>query len=262
MTEIFKTVSFLIVVGVLVIGLAGLTRAEGVPPPVMGHLIVSTTDIVCEGTVTEDISYEWTYGTGDFDAEDMTLSEGAAAQINYSEDLVAIDGEVQFMQTFVADTSDAPNLEVSKNVVYVAEENPGGAMIHETEEMGLSVVDMEGGEDNDGSVDMSSICPWQQQEQGEELVSCIFVDAESSVSAKELTSHTEASVQTTESPSLEYDITATGSGNISAGMRAHSIQGENDGASDGLIEEVIYRGYSGASGDFIFIKSMLFAVEG
>ncbi len=261
MTEIFKPASFLIIAGMLVIGLAGLTGAQGVPLSRLGYGIFDETSIDCEGTVKEKVSYKWTYGTGDFDAKNMTLSEGSAAQIRYSADLRAIDGQVNLERTFKADTGDVPNLEVSKDVGYVAGDGLI-SMISDTEKVGMSVVDR-GEEGQNGSVfDMSMICPWNNRGQDEGLVTCGFAVAGSSIKAKELSSSTYARVQTTKSPSLKYNITANGKGRISAGMYSHYIQGRFNGTSYNIISEVIFRGYSGASGNFTFTKSMWFALEG
>lgn len=261
MTEISKPVSFLIIVGMLVIGLAGLAGAQGVPSSRLGYGIFDNTSIDCEGTVKDKVSYKWTYGTGDFDAKNMTLSEGSAAQIRYSGDLKAIDGKVNLERTFKADTGDVPNLEVSKDVGYVAGDGLI-SMINDTEKVGMSVVDR-GEEGENGSVfDMSMICPWNNRGQDEGLVTCGFATAGSSVRAKELSSSTYTRVQTIKAPSLKYNIAAKGKGKISAAICSHYIQGRFNGTSYNIISEVIFRGYSGVSGNFTFTKSMWFTLEG
>ena len=253
--EISKTVVALIAV-VLAIGLSDLIQAQSVSPPEIGYIIVSTTDIECEGTVTEETSYEWIYGTGDFDAGNMTLNDGQAAQICYLEDLNAIEGQVQFAKTFTADTNDIPNLSVSRNIGYVAGQNPAG-MVHGEEKVTFNIISIGGNQEESG--DMSSLCPWQEQGQAgsEELTTCEFVAAGSSISATDVSSHTDADVQTTELPSLEYKIEANGSGEVSAGMSVHFVQGvDNDGSN--IINKESYTGHSAVSGEFKFSKSMKF----
>lgn len=243
----------------LAIGLPGLIRAESVPPPEMDYTIVSTTDIECEGTVTEETSYEWIYGTGDFDAGNMTLSDGQAAQICYSEDLDAVKGQVQFAKAFIADTDNIPNLNVSKDIGYVAGQNPAG-MVHGWENVNFNIVSI--GRNREENGDMSCLCPWQEQGQAgsEELTACESVAAGSSISATDVSSHTDTDVQTTELPSLEYKIEASGSGEVSAGMSVHFVQGVDEDGSN-IISEERYSGHSAVSGEFKFSKSMKFIGE-
>lgn len=252
--EISKTIVALTVV-VLAVGFSGLIRAQSVSSPEMGYAIVSTTDIECEGTVSEEASYEWIYGTGDFDAGNMTLNDGQVAQICYSEDLNAIGGQVQFAKTFMVDTNDIPNLSVSRNIGYVAGQSPAG-MVNGVEKVIFNIIAIGDQEGSGDLSDMSSPCPWQEQGHGG-LTTCESVAAGSSMSATDVSSHTDAGVQTTELPSLEYKVEANGSGEVSAGMSVHFVQGVDNDWSN-IISEETYSGHSAVSGEFKFSKSMKF----
>jgi hypothetical protein len=226
-----------------------------------GGRIVNETNIDCIGTVSEQETYKNTHvaGVGSMLNPPSLGAQGSAGQVRYSCDLLAIDGHTRLVKTFESDTQNVPNLKVDTNVGYIAE--PGGLIsgLHAVEKVGLSLVST-GGNDAGG---IGGLCPFIPAGGGGQT--CDFSVAGSSMDVKQVSAHTSAVVQATESPYLGYSIDMKGpnaenpyaDGKVTAGMIIQVKRGDDGNLQD----EESYRDLVTASGLFRFSKSMSYAPQ-
>jgi len=201
----------------LTIAVAGIASASPpVQPPNETSIITTTVAIECHGTVTEvenlDAAYSFipdssniTEDNGDW-GDDLAQEE-RVAQIQYSENLKAVDGFTQFTKDFKWDGETAPNLAVDKRIGYVEDKSSTISWVDNTENVAMTIVTE--GDDNRVGEDVAALCVWAQGV-------CIpptneLVAAGSQLYMVDLVSATtKTSVSTTESPRLAHRITATG----------------------------------------------------
>lgn len=201
----------------LTIAVAGIASASPpVQPPNETSIITTTVAIECHGTVTEvenlDAAYSFipddvniTEDNGDW-GDDLAQEE-RVAQIQYSENLKAVDGFTQFTKDFKWDGETAPNLAVDKRIGYVEDKSSTISWVDNTENVGMTIVTE--GDNNRVGEDVAALCVWAQDV-------CIpptneLVAAGSQLYMVDLVSATtKTSVSTTESPRLAHRITATG----------------------------------------------------
>ena len=242
----------------LTIAALGIVSASPpVPPPNQTSLVETTVDIECHGTVTEDESFEWIYTTHDLSDNNLSLFEHLA-QIQYEENMDAVEGFTQFTKGFTADGQNAPNLAVDMRIGYVGDDSSSISWLDNTENVGMQIVtEGYGGSGwwmlfpgwqriplgNPNSVgaglrfeyvdgrgdDCAALCPWAQGvfiPPTNELVS-----AGSQLEMVDIVSATtKTSVTTTESPRLHHEIDATGIAGY--GEYVNSVLG-GAGARDG-----------------------------
>lgn len=200
----------------LTIAVAGIASASPpVQPPNETSIITTTVAIECHGTVTEvanlDGAYSFTgssaVGPGNASWDDDLAQEERVAQIQYSENLKAVDGFTQFTKDFKWDGETGPNLAVDKRIAYVEDTSSAISWVDNTENVGMTIVT----EGDDGRVgeDAAALCVFAQDV-------CIpptneLVAAGSQLYMVDIVSATtKTSVSTTESPRLAHRITGTG----------------------------------------------------
>jgi hypothetical protein len=201
----------------LTIAVAGIASASPpVPAPNETSIITTTVAIECHGTVTEVEDLDAAYSfipddiiplPDDFDWDDPLAPEERVAQVQYSENLKAVDGFTQFTKDFKWDGETAPNLAVDKRIGYVEDKASTISWVDNTENVAMTIVTE--GDDNRVGEDVAALCVWAQGV-------CIpptneLVAAGSQLYMVDLVSATtKTSVSTTESPRLAHRITATG----------------------------------------------------
>jgi hypothetical protein len=220
-----------VVICILAVG-GTVGASPPVPPPLEGFGIVTTTDVVVTGDFTHESSLNWTYmHDTDEDNRDSTLAYpgqnqalaagGRAAQIRYANEVDAIDGYVEFKNSFEARSDEEPNLKVSKDFGYVASPTSLIATAEDEERVGLGIVAYG---DDEGLGDMPSLCPWAS---GSEIPATNeFIAAGSSTrTTSTMVSHTDTDVTTTGPPSLNHSISAVGEGTVTASMIVRLMEG-------------------------------------
>ena len=240
----------------LTIAVAGIASASPpVEPPTETSIITTTVDIECHGTVTEVEDLDGAYSfipaanvlPANEDWDDALANDERVAQVQYSENLKAVDGFTQFTKDFKWDGETGPNLAVDKRIAYVEDETSAISWVDNTENVGMTIVTE--GDTNPAGEDAAALCVWAAGV-------CIpptneLVAAGSQLYMVDLVSATtKTSVSTTESPRLAHRITGTGIpgygayvdtvlgpegtldgpygvGTISAGMKVQSMEGRN-----------------------------------
>jgi hypothetical protein len=173
-----------------------------VAPPPEGFLITSETNFAGEGKLTESEKFNWRYfeGVGNIGAETVAMrcqgdpvclkewydyfslilpvepdvaadiadryiqEQGfqQGAEIAYQQDYLGIDGKTVFIKNFKADSHNAPNLTVDKQIGFEASAGGKGYATH-LEKVGLSVVS-QGGQLDSGvggsAAGLLTLCPW------------------------------------------------------------------------------------------------------
>jgi hypothetical protein len=172
-----------------------------VAPPPEGFLITSETNFAGEGKLTESEKFNWRYfeGVGNIGAETVAMrcqgdpvclkewydyfslilpvepdvaadiadryiqEQGfqQGAEIAYQQDYLGIDGNTVFIKNFKADSHNAPNLTVDKQIAFEASAGGKGYATH-LEKVGLSVVSQGGKLDLVGGsgAGLLTLCPW------------------------------------------------------------------------------------------------------
>ena len=240
-----------------------------VEPPKEGFVISTTTDIECLGTMEESESYNTTYfagATGDGPNSLAPATGGAfnrGAEVAYEQDFKAIDGLTRFVKDFDADSHDAPNLEVSKAIGYVADPASSAAVATHEEKVGLSVV--AAGDDGVNFSGLLSLCPWVTTTTYPATNEGIAAGNSFKVTAIDgFTSDSE--VISTEIPKLTHEVDATndeggfaGIGEISAAFVVELFEGDSqfDGENvPGIQSRTTYEEFASASGVWNFSKDM------
>ncbi len=255
MSRIIKMVGLMALIAAF--GLASTAIASPpVPPPVEGFYIETSTIIDCFGTVTEDEAFTWTYGTGAFDVNTLTMGIGdSAAQIRYEESFEAIDGSTMFIKDFAAYShiDSAPNLSVEKDFGFVGDVTSLVAALDESEKVGIGVVSYGYGLAGSDIGGLESICPWRVSTPGATIPATnefitmgstvktgvnMFADTPAIVATKD------TAATTTLSPALSHLVTGSGYGEITASMALHLQEGagtfDGDEADFQLISETRY----------------------
>jgi len=277
----------------LTIAVAGIASASPpVQPPNETSIITTTVTIECHGTVTEvedlDAAYSFIpdglVGPDNGSWMDDLAQQERVAQVQYSENLKAVDGFTQFTKDFKWDGETGPNLAVDKRIAYVEDETSAISWVDNTENVAMTIVTE--GDDNRIGEDVAALCVWAQGV-------CIpptneLVAAGSQLYMVDLVSATtKTSVSTTESPRLAHRITGTGIpgygayvetvlgpegtldgpygvGTISAGMKVSSQEGRGCDYDNNGTEyypqagELTYDEMTTAKGFWNFDKSMTY----
>ena len=280
----------------LTIAVAGIASASPpVQPPNETSIITTTVAIECHGTVTEVENLDGAYsfipgglvarGNGSW-GDDLAEQE-RVAQIQYSENLKAVDGFTQFTKDFKWDGEYAPNLAVDKRIAYVEDETSAISWVDNTENVAMTIVTE--GDANRVGEDVAALCVWADGV-------CIpptneLVAAGSQLYMVDLVSATtKTSVSTTESPRLAHRITGTGIpgygayvdtvlgpegtldgpygvGTISAGMKVQTMEGRGCDYTDARGEyypkagDLTYDEMTTAKGFWDFDKSMTYEAQ-
>lgn len=237
-----RKLGILAVAAMFVVGFAGFAMASPpVPPCPETGRIVTNTSIECVGTTTESQSYNNTYmaGAGSQLNPPMALGpEGSVAQIRYEQDLKAIDGYTRLEKSFVADSGEAPNLKVSKDVGFVGDPMSPIGKMDVSEKVAMTVISNQQEGFNGGGI--PSLCPFANPGITLPPTNELIV-AGSKATLKVGVLDTDSLVTTTASPVLQYSITGSGVGTISAGMIAQIQEGTGstwDDDNDPLTPEV------------------------
>jgi len=257
-----------------------------VPPPKEGFVITSTTAIECLGTVTETEDYDWTYYAvedptrplegnpvpiQDPENPDAILGADQAAQIRYTEDFVALNGFTQFNKSLGATTyptDENPNLEVQKNVGYIAFTDDPLAEATMVERVGMNVV-ATGDVLRAGFAGLLSLCPMGVTEAEANLPAtneAIAAGNTFKVTALQNWS-SNSQVTTTALPELQMAVSATlaaegsfaGIGSIGTTFIVQVLEGVGQGSAGvPTISEVNYSDSSTAAGVWNFEKFMAY----
>ena len=278
----------------LTIAVAGIASASPpVPNPNESSEITTSVTIECHGTVTEVESLDsaWSFipkssavGPGNASWGDDLAQEERVAQIQYEENLKAVDGFTQFTKDFKWKGCDAPNLAVVKRLGYVEDQTSIISWVDDTENAGLTIV-TEGDDERLGD-DVGALCVFAQDV-------CVpptneLVSAGSQLYMVDLVAATtRTSVTATESPRLAHRITATGIegygayvdtvlgpegtldgpygvGTISAGMKVQTMEGRGCDYDNNGTEyypkagDLTYEELTTAKGYWDFDKSMTY----
>ncbi|MFV9676163.1 MAG: hypothetical protein ACNYVW_00675 [Methanosarcinales archaeon] len=277
----------------LTIAVAGIASASPpVQPPNETSIITTTVTIECHGTVTEvedlDAAYSFIpdglVGEANGSWMDALAQQERVAQVQYSENLKAVDGFTQFTKDFKWDGETGPNLAVDKRIAYVEDETSAISWVDNTENVAMTIVTE--GDANRVGEDVAALCVWAQDV-------CIpptneLVAAGSQLYMVDLVSATtKTSVSTTESPRLAHRITGTGIpgygayvdtvlgpegtldgpygvGTISAGMKVSSQEGRGCDYDNNGTEyypqagQLTYDEMTTAKGFWDFDKSMTY----
>jgi hypothetical protein len=234
MTKLIDNIEIVALTVALVFGIIATGEASPpVPPPPAGLNISLFADVEVEGDLEAEQSMTWTWMHDTAENGSSTLAHGniaqyldaggRAAQILYSNEVSAIDGLIQFKDTFDATSDQEPNLKVNKDMGYVASEASLIATAKDRERVGLSIV---ANGDTAGLGDMPSLCPWAAG--GWIPATNEFIAAGSSTSTTSfMISHTDSDVTATGPPSLNHKISAQGIGTASASMLVRLMEGDS-----------------------------------
>jgi len=261
-----KGIRMIIAIAVaMTIAVAGVVSASPpVPAPNETAKIVTSVNIECIGTVSEVESLKETHTTQNLSDKILTDDE-RVGQIEYTENMKAVDGVTSFMKDFTFDGSKAPNLGVEKRLsYYITNTSSPIAWVDVTENAGLSIVS-EG--DNDGPGGMEGLCVWQSDV-------CIPPTNEMVAEGSQLsrvtyvTAQTKTAATTTDSPRLHHEIDARGisdetgfdygRGTVKAGMKVSTMEGTNCSTGYPLAGRTTYSEMTSASGAWKFSKSMTY----
>jgi hypothetical protein len=252
-----------------------------VPPPPEGFEINTTTSIECVGTVTETENYDWTYyytenGAGaPLPIPDPPGGPGnpagfnQAAQVRYTEDFQAINGFTQYNKSFGAATfvgSDEPNLEVDKDIGYIANTEDPLAQATMVERVGMNIV-ATGDVVRAGFSDLLALCPLGVTSAEATLPATNEAVAAGNTFKVTLLQNwgSNSQVTTTSLPELQHDVSAVvqdsfaGVGDISATFIVQALEaapGYNDPAGNPIASNVSYTETATASGIWNFDKFM------
>ena len=229
-----------------------------VPPPPAGLGISLNTDVEVTGDLeaVQSITWTWMHDTeengsstlGQGNIEQYLDAGGRAAQIVYSNELDAIDGLIEFKNSFDATSENEPNLKVSKDIGYVASQASLIATAQDKERVGLSII---ANGDSAGLGDMPSLCPWAVAETIPATNEFIAAGSDT-LTTSIMVSHTDSDVTATGPPSLNHQISAEGIGTASASMLVRLMEGDSaytpGGTSPNLVSETNYSEDTMASG--------------
>ena len=236
-----------------------------VPPPTEGYGITTSTDVLVDGTFTESEHFSWIYGTGAFNASNMTMGAGdSAAGVAYVEEVDAHNGVTDFNKSFSASShtdGGMPNLDVSKNFSFVQDEGATNATFDEAETVGLTVVAY--GEDQSAVPGgLEKLCPWVSGGDQEIPATNELIAAGSTVSTASnlvsgyvaaINAQKDTEVASTSTPSLHHSVNGSGVGTITADFRVHLMEGNttydpDEGGTPNLKSETTYVQHTAASG--------------
>jgi len=255
----FSKAGALFVAITFIVAFAGSALASPpVPPPPEGFGIVTETDVQVTGDFTHESSLNWTYmydtdpnggSTLAHPGVNQALAEGGrAAQIRYMNEVDAIDGYVEFKNTFEARSDEEPNLKVSKDFGYIASPDSLIASAEDEERVGLSIV---ANGDDAGLGDMGSLCPWGSGS-GIPATNEFIAAGSSTRTTSIMVSHTDSDVTATGPPSLNHSISAVGEGTVTASMIVRLMEGGSGHvpgtAAPDLVSESSYEERTSASG--------------
>jgi hypothetical protein len=240
-----------------------VTASPPVPPTVASSAFSSSTNIECLGTVLESESYtnRWIGATdGNHGAQFVgnatvaftgqqnvneslpLLAPGSdlrvpvlgagdsIGEIRYEEEFNAVNGFLQYNKQFDVDEGEAPNLDVDKTFVFVAEAGTNGNLSF-VERTGLTVVS-NGFDRVDAAPEVTGVvgglCPWVEDGGAHDVIPAtnelIAMGSEMSVTAVDVTTATSLGV-TNVAPALSYAVAGTGVGFIEASMAAQIQEG-------------------------------------
>ncbi|MDY6990277.1 MAG: hypothetical protein SWQ30_19720 [Thermodesulfobacteriota bacterium] len=230
-----------------------------VPPPPAGLDISLFADVEVVGDLEAVQSMTWTWMHDTLDGSSSTLAHGntaqsldaggRAAQIHYSNEVDAIDGLIEFKNSFDAKSDIEPNLKVSKDFGFMASEASLIATARDKERVGLSIV---ANGDSAGLGDMPSLCPWAAGV-GIPATNEFIAAGSDTLTTSIMVSHTDSDVTATGPPSLNHKISAQGIGTASAVMRVSLMEGGSAytppvGTVPDLVSETDYSENTAASG--------------
>ncbi|MDY6990391.1 MAG: hypothetical protein SWQ30_20310 [Thermodesulfobacteriota bacterium] len=277
-----KQINMFTVVCLFVLTFSGLALASPpVPPPVEGFGISTACDVELAGDLSEEEGFTWTYVDADESMNNVQRQRwdfhgfphssvdplylaigGSAAQVRYTEELDSVDSSLtQFKRTFVAQSDDAPNVKVGKDLGYVASGASLIAYAEDKERVGLGIVSYgsqpditlltqpneealnvpfaQGGPLGGGAnggwgdpplEDIPSLCPWAG---GEIPATNEFIAAGSSIATtSQMVSHTDTDMTSTGPPELSHSISAQGAGTAAAQMRVQLMEGDGSVNAD------------------------------
>jgi hypothetical protein len=155
---------------------------------------------------------------------DMSLATGGrAAQIRYANEVDAIDGVIEFKNSFNAKSDIEPNLKVSKDFGFVASEASLIATAMDRERVGVSIV---ANGDSGGLGDMPSLCPWAASAWIPATNEFIAAGSDT-LTTSLMVSHTDSDVTATGPPSLNHKISAQGVGMAQGLMKLSLMEGDS-----------------------------------
>ena len=268
-----KKLMFVICAAVIFAFAAYGLASPPVKPPAEGYLIATTTDIECVGSVTETESYSAVIYEGIPTGfliidEEAGIGATAGSEIRYEEAFTANDGYTVFKKDFAADSHNAPNLLVHKDIGYVA--NPESTVNNAVydERVGTSIVS-QGGAISAAFTGLLSLCPFAERVTTSYGATNEGIAAGSTFDVTYLHNFSaDTSVTTTSVPALSYSVSAkeeeegiyAGIGDIAAMFVVELWESNRAMTSADDVPPVVlrtsYEEYASASGAWNFEKSM------
>ncbi|MCW3129569.1 MAG: hypothetical protein N2V75_05675 [Methanophagales archaeon] len=203
-----KRATILVVATAMVLSIAfsGVALAsQPVCPTPETENIKTTTQISCQGMVTEMEQVSWESSNEDLINNPPLGIEEVVGKMDYYQDLKVTDGVTNFIKDMDVDTGAVPNLNVMKSIGY-SQGTTIGSLSH-TEEVSFGVVG-----DYAPTAEVI-LCPFAAAAETLIPASCEDVKASSSMVVTDVLATTVSKVGISESPlDFHYAIDATGSG--------------------------------------------------
>jgi hypothetical protein len=282
--EEMKKVILVMAVAVVFAFTGTVLASPPTPPPGEGFLIHTDTDITCVGTVIETESFEWHWNN---DAESgntqgiqpaLLVGGETEARIVYEQEfrsqnsLLENTVPTEFDKEFTADShaDDGLNVEVDKIIGFTSNGDAGSVASHE-EIIALEVVSAGGGVVGGGFTGVLQLCPWNVTGAGtfnatnegiamgsQFAIPNVLADG----GAGFISFTSAANAYATEFVQLDYDVNASGRGQIEAEMIARLYEGNGVasrfGPAPGLTSVATYQEAAEADGIFQFHKGMMY----
>ena len=230
---------------------------DPITPPDENTVITNNSDIYVTGSPNsfiedEKCSIEHICGTVTITVDDIVIYESsvAAAEMNYSDDIMAVDGDTRIKKDFLSDLApeeDKPNIKVARYI------NFDGSSLTSTEKGGVRIFHFMGA---DTYVELGNVCIVVNE-------ACWDVAAGSHLNVSRVSANSATDLAMTTTPSIQYSLDAEGSGLAKAGMEMVFEEGKIP-----LLEACEQMGHSGSGteekfsehtavrGEFKFYKSM------
>ncbi|MCK4733941.1 MAG: hypothetical protein KAT65_15915, partial [Methanophagales archaeon] len=173
-------------------------------------------------------------------------------QIKYNENMIALDGDTNFIKDFGVDTGIAPNLDVMKTIGYASGDL---GSLSDAEKVGMKLIAAGKAASTTTTVPLCPFNPPITKVTPAVPGSYEEVNAYSTMVVTDVTAMAITEVGVTETPvNLHYRIAAGGNGTVAAGMSISVADGH--GAPPALGSKMSYKEMSVAHGKFEFYKVM------
>ena len=246
----------------LTIAFSGVAVASPtVPTTKETEVIDISTDIECSGTVVES---QWL--SLEIDSVNLTdnppLDNGEIyGKIGYDEKMIGSSGSTNFCKYFKVNTGTAPNLDVSKTIVYAQTPGDWGFLSHDED---VEMIVIAAGKTTTAKKTTYHICPFDKPEPKTTTTkvpgSCEEVHVYGRMAVMtDVEATTDTTVGITGVPgnpvNLNYEITAQGAGLVVAGVDVYVADGIG-GTNSTLGSRLMYKEKSSGWGNVTFCKKI------